>query len=701
MQIKTADIYSFGRWTNQHFDFVDGLQVIEGLNGSGKTTLHQFLVSMLFGFPQAKKANINTYELESAGQYGGQIIVDIKGTDYLITRVGRLNSNLTLQDMKTHQLLEPADQHLKRLLGPVDRNLFEAIYSFSQEDLLQVFSLKMADFVEQLRQLATPGSNQWLNYAAQLEKQAVAQMGMTKTAKRPINQALETLKNKRMVIRDKEEKQPDLVVLLERQRRLEEDLATLNETESAIRFDDQQKGRDEQRQLLKQRLVQIEQKLTQFPAPLDAKIVQELQQLEVELRLDNSGGIDTLNKLNNRLFKAQADIERVNQLQAWNLNYDEGQGLRGTDKKNTSVKKLSGVFYVIIGLIGLGLFISHHYIVAILVVILGIIAIRWYQGHQLSQDNHGRDDLGERRQYAQNQQELNQLLADLAWLDVGTSEAALRQKVTQLRAKIELQQEDAKRFADKKVLQQRLLGQLQIADMATFHERLQVMQTQQRLQQEINVLRKQLEQLGEVSHHATSALTYDDVQKRQAALTEELARLNVTLKNYQDDRSLQELYQDLATTEAAINDQLTHYFVDRLTARWITQTLEVAIQDRLPRLLMTASQLFNRLTQKQYQQIKLLGKDISVQQIDHSWIKVAHLSKGTAEQLYVAMRLAFAKVVAQELQLPFLIDDAFVDFDEPRQQTMLAILRDIAKEEGIQIFYFTARPVIDETKIYL
>ena len=62
MWIKNATIVGFGQWQQQRFDFVDGLQVIQGLNEAGKTTLHQFLLGMLFGFPQAEGRKVNTYE---------------------------------------------------------------------------------------------------------------------------------------------------------------------------------------------------------------------------------------------------------------------------------------------------------------------------------------------------------------------------------------------------------------------------------------------------------------------------------------------------------------------------------------------------------------------------------------------------------------------------------------------------------------
>ena len=66
----------------------------------------------------------------------------------------------------------------------------------------------------------------------------------------------------------------------------------------------------------------------------------------------------------------------------------------------------------------------------------------------------------------------------------------------------------------------------------------------------------------------------------------------------------------------------------------------------------------------------------------------------------MALRLAFVKSVAAALQLPLLIDDAFVDFDNQRRQTMLTVLTNLASFEQ-QIFYFTAQETPGEQVLEL
>ncbi len=67
---------------------------------------------------------------------------------------------------------------------------------------------------------------------------------------------------------------------------------------------------------------------------------------------------------------------------------------------------------------------------------------------------------------------------------------------------------------------------------------------------------------------------------------------------------------------------------------------------------------------------------------------VGELSRGTAEQLYVALRFAFTQVMAAEIQMPVIIDDSFVNFDRDRIQNAFKLLHDL--EDTTQILYFTA-----------
>src|SRR5699024_1028204 len=62
---------------------------------------------------------------------------------------------------------------------------------------------------------------------------------------------------------------------------------------------------------------------------------------------------------------------------------------------------------------------------------------------------------------------------------------------------------------------------------------------------------------------------------------------------------------------------------------------------------------------------------------------VNELSQGTIDQLYVSLRFAIAKVMRDTYQVPLLVDDAFVHFDDHRTQEATILLTEMAKEQQV------------------
>lgn len=72
-------------------------------------------------------------------------------------------------------------------------------------------------------------------------------------------------------------------------------------------------------------------------------------------------------------------------------------------------------------------------------------------------------------------------------------------------------------------------------------------------------------------------------------------------------------------------------------------------------------------------------------------VDVRVLSRGTAEPLYVAIRLAYIKNTTDILELPVIMDDPFVNFDAQRRVNTYKLLEFL--QEDLQIIYFTFDPV--------
>lgn len=65
---------------------------------------------------------------------------------------------------------------------------------------------------------------------------------------------------------------------------------------------------------------------------------------------------------------------------------------------------------------------------------------------------------------------------------------------------------------------------------------------------------------------------------------------------------------------------------------------------------------------------------------------LAQLSQGARDQLYLALRLAVADLLADEIQLPFIFDDPFLNWDEIRLSNMQEALHDMPGSRQVLLF---------------
>ena len=119
------------------------------------------------------------------------------------------------------------------------------------------------------------------------------------------------------------------------------------------------------------------------------------------------------------------------------------------------------------------------------------------------------------------------------------------------------------------------------------------------------------------------------------------------------------------------------------------QTLEKARQELqrrfAPRISQRAQELFSRLTDGRYQRIAL-EQDLSVSTAaegEDTLRGTLWRSDGTADQLYLALRLAVAEELTPEA--PLVLDDALVRFDDNRLKEILNLLN----QSGSQVLLFT------------
>ena len=113
-------------------------------------------------------------------------------------------------------------------------------------------------------------------------------------------------------------------------------------------------------------------------------------------------------------------------------------------------------------------------------------------------------------------------------------------------------------------------------------------------------------------------------------------------------------------------------------------------RDQQPSVIREASAYFSRMTGGRYERLMIpLGKDtIEAVAADGTRKKLEELSRGTAEQVYLAVRFGYIEHRASEHEhMPVIMDDILVNFDAGRATLAAEMILGLA--ESHQVFYFT------------
>ncbi|HET9014435.1 MAG TPA: AAA family ATPase [Thermomicrobiaceae bacterium] len=315
--------------------------------------------------------------------------------------------------------------------------------------------------------------------------------------------------------------------------------------------------------------------------------------------------------------------------------------------------------------------------------------------------------------------------ADLRGLDLITALERLRERIEQDRtlrrdrAELEETVERLRREAGRaraehaELARQRdaLFAEAGAADAENFHRRLEVFAHRRELEASLREADRELVARvgdGPAARAALADLASGDVERWQRAADD--AGRDVTTLSDERDRALtarrdaetarRSVEESLAIPElslerAAIVDELSEaarrWLVAGLAESVVRETLARFERERQPAVLAQASRLFTDVTGGRYR--GLLQREGSLTVVDPAGgtRRPEALSRGTAEQLYLCIRLGLATEFARRGGvLPLVMDDVLVNFDPERASAVARALAGFAEHQ--QVLLFTCHP---------
>ncbi|MEB6014030.1 ATP-binding protein [Enterococcus faecium] len=217
MKILRIEIAAFGKWRQKSFDFYSGNQLIYGGNEAGKSTIYQFIQAILFGFP-SKGRKKKDYTPKDGSAYGGKIwlIHPVYG-DFAVERCKQQNRGKSKVWLGNQV---GSDELLEKLIAPLTKELFQQVFTFQQEQLMELDHLREKELHDALISLGITGSSQVFQKRQEYYQKA-QQLFKKKGQKLLINQKLNEWKELQEKIHLKQEQEAYFGKLIQQEQEYE------------------------------------------------------------------------------------------------------------------------------------------------------------------------------------------------------------------------------------------------------------------------------------------------------------------------------------------------------------------------------------------------------------------------------------------------------------------------------------------------
>ncbi|MFZ3577320.1 AAA family ATPase [Virgibacillus sp. DJP39] len=173
----------------------------------------------------------------------------------------------------------------------------------------------------------------------------------------------------------------------------------------------------------------------------------------------------------------------------------------------------------------------------------------------------------------------------------------------------------------------------------------------------------------------------EELRRVQAELTAELSTMESS-----DEYS-----------EAMHRLELENTELNKLMEKWavLKSAKEILVEAKsnyrnkyMSKIIHQTSEFFTILTNQSYINVFPPTKEqlFQVESANQVRYMITELSQGTKDQLYIALRLAISEVMSETHHMPFIIDDAFVHFDDIREEHMMRLITTISKKRQVLLF---------------
>jgi uncharacterized protein YhaN len=183
-------------------------------------------------------------------------------------------------------------------------------------------------------------------------------------------------------------------------------------------------------------------------------------------------------------------------------------------------------------------------------------------------------------------------------------------------------------------------------------------------------------------------------EQEKSQLDQAIGAERTELKRMDGSRKAAELAEQAQSILARMESEVGQYVRLRLASAVLSHAIEQYREKNQGPVLTRAGELFSRMTLGSFEGLRLEFNDknegilTGIRPGGRETVGVEGMSEGTADQLYLAIRLASLEAWLDKNEpLPFIVDDILIKFDDQRAGAALEALAQVSRKT--QVIFFT------------
>ncbi len=187
-----------------------------------------------------------------------------------------------------------------------------------------------------------------------------------------------------------------------------------------------------------------------------------------------------------------------------------------------------------------------------------------------------------------------------------------------------------------------------------------------------------------------AAAEVDRLEAEESSVAARIGELGARLTQLESTEELGVARQQLAVAEARLAEASWQWSIRAVALALLAETRKRYERDRQPQVVQDAERYFAEITDGRYPRIVAAPgeESVRVEPAEGAAKELDELSRGTQEQLYLALRFGLIEQFARSAEgLPVVMDDILVNFDADRAARAASAIRDLAARH--QVLYFT------------